>query len=59
MLGIKVYPSEDLKSRRSVCRLNLIKVAGERKQGSFAEAVFGGAYRICHPLYYRVILDTK
>jgi hypothetical protein len=28
MLGIKVYPSEDLKSRRIVCRLNLMKVAG-------------------------------
>ncbi|MBI2287400.1 MAG: hypothetical protein HYU83_00095 [Chloroflexi bacterium] len=37
MLGIKVYPSEDLKSRRIVCRLNLKKVVGEREQNDFAK----------------------
>ena len=43
MLGIKVYPSEDLKSRRIVCRLNLKKVVGEREQNDFAKVMFGGA----------------
>jgi hypothetical protein len=42
MLGIKVYPSEDLKSRRIACRLNLTKVAGEREQNDFAKVTFGG-----------------
>jgi hypothetical protein len=31
MLGIRVYPSEDLKYRRIACRLNLRKVVGERE----------------------------
>jgi len=43
MLGIKIYPSEDLKSRRIVCRLNLKKVVGERQQNDFAKVMFGGA----------------
>jgi len=42
MLGIKIYPSEDLKSRRIVCRLNLKKVVGEREQNDFAKVMFGG-----------------
>jgi hypothetical protein len=42
MLGIKIYPSEDLKSRRIVCRLNLKKVVGEREQSDFAKVMFGG-----------------
>ena len=42
MLGIKVYPAEDLKSRRIVCRLNLKKVVGEREQNDFAKVIFGG-----------------
>jgi len=41
MLGIRVYPSEDLKSRRIACRLNLQRIAGEREQGDFAKVVFG------------------
>jgi len=43
MLGIKVFPAEDLKSRRIVCRLNLKKVVGEREQNDFAKVMFGGA----------------
>ncbi len=43
MLGIKIFPSEDLKSRRIVCRLNLKKVVGEREQNDFAKVMFGGA----------------
>lgn len=43
MLGIKVYPAEDLKTRRIVCRLNLKKVVGEREQNDFAKVMFGGA----------------
>jgi hypothetical protein len=42
MLGIRVYPAEDLKSRRIVCRLNLKKVVGEREQNDFAKVIFGG-----------------
>ncbi len=42
MLGIKVFPAEDLKSRRIVCRLNLKKVVGEREQNDFAKVMFGG-----------------
>jgi len=59
-LGIKVYPSEDLRSRRISCRLNLQKIAGEREQGygDFAKVVFGEPSRIrtynlavkCRPL---------
>ena len=49
MLGIKVYPSEDLKSRRIVCRLNLNKVVGKREQSDFAKVMFGGAEGIRTP----------
>ena len=49
MLGIKIYPAEDLKSRRIVCRLNLKKVVGERQQNDFAKVMFGGAEGIRTP----------
>jgi len=42
MLGIKVYPAEDLKSRRITRRLNLCKTTGEGERGDFAKVVFGG-----------------
>jgi hypothetical protein len=45
-LGIKVLPSEDLKSRKIFCRLNLAKVNDEREQTGFAKVMFGSAYRI-------------
>ncbi len=45
-LGIKVLPSEDLKSRKILCRLNLTKINDEREQAGFAEVMFGSAYRI-------------
>jgi hypothetical protein len=41
-LGIKVHPSEDLKSRRISCELN-IKDVGE--QVSVAKGVYGRPYR--------------
>ena len=44
MLGIKIYPSEDLKSRRVACRLNLRKMTYEREQQDLAKVMFGGAY---------------
>ncbi len=49
MLGIKVHPAEDLKSRRIVCRLNLKKVVGEREQNDFAKVMLGGAEGIRTP----------
>ena len=42
-LGIKILPSEDLKSRKIFCRLNLAKVNEEREHASFAKVTFGGA----------------
>ncbi len=42
MLGIKIYPAEDLKSRRIVCRINLQEVVREMKQNDFAKVMFGG-----------------
>jgi hypothetical protein len=41
MLGIKVYPSEDLKSRRVACQLNLMNIGGKWEQNDFAKVVFG------------------
>jgi DNA invertase Pin-like site-specific DNA recombinase len=41
-LGIKILPSEDLKSRKISCRLNLAKVNEEREQAGFAKVTFGG-----------------
>ena len=45
-LGIKVLPSEDLKSRKILCRLNLTRVNGEKEQSGFAKVMFGRSYRI-------------
>jgi hypothetical protein len=45
-LGIKVLPSEDLKSRKILCRLNLTNVDDEKEQSGFAKVMFGSAYRI-------------
>jgi DNA invertase Pin-like site-specific DNA recombinase len=42
-LGIKILPSEDLKSRKISCRLNLVKENEEREQAGFAKVTFGGA----------------
>ena len=40
-LGITILPSEDLKSRKILCRLNLAKVNDEKEQASFAKVMFG------------------
>jgi hypothetical protein len=42
-LGIKILPSEDLKSRKIFCQLNLAEVSEERVQSGFAKMTFGGA----------------
>jgi hypothetical protein len=42
-LGIKILPSEDLKSRKIFCRLNLVEVNEEREQAGSAKVTFGGA----------------
>ncbi len=41
-LGIKILPSEDLKSRKICCRLNLTKVGDEKGQTGFAKVTYGG-----------------
>ena len=43
LLGIKVYPTEDLKSRRIVCRLNPRKETGTGEQNSIAKVIPGKA----------------
>ena len=43
-LGIKILPSEDLKSRKISCRLNLVKEKEEREQADFAKVTFGGPW---------------
>ena len=45
-LGIKVYPSEDLKSRRIKCGMNIRDIQKTREQDGFAKVVYGSAYRI-------------
>jgi len=40
-LGIRILPSEDLKSRKIFCRLNLAKVDEEREQAGLARVTFG------------------
>jgi len=45
-LGIKVLPSEDLNSRKILCRLNLSKLNNEKEQNSFAKVMLGRPYRI-------------
>ena len=43
-LGIKILPSEDLKSRKIFCRLSLAEVNNEeREQAGFAKVTLGGA----------------
>ncbi|MBE0415000.1 MAG: hypothetical protein IBX36_00460 [Dehalococcoidia bacterium] len=41
-LGLKVLPSEDLKTRKICCRLNLARVNKVREQDGFAKVTFGG-----------------
>jgi len=44
-LGIRILPSEDLKSRKIFCRLNLgntNEANKEREQAGFAKVTFGG-----------------
>ena len=48
-LGIKILPSEDLKSRKISCWLNLDKGNEEREQAGFAKVTFGGAGGIRTP----------
>ena len=42
-LGLKILPTEDLKSRKIYCRLNLAQVNKGREQDSFAKVTFGGS----------------
>ncbi|MDP2916340.1 MAG: recombinase family protein [Dehalococcoidia bacterium] len=42
-LGLKILPTEDLKSRKIYCRLNLAQVNKGREQYGFAKVTFGGA----------------
>jgi len=42
-LGIKILPSENLKSRKISCRLNLAEVNEESEQAGFTKVTFGGA----------------
>ncbi len=42
-LGLKILPTEDLKSRKIYCRLNLAQVNKGREQDGFAKVTFGGA----------------
>jgi hypothetical protein len=58
-LGIKIYPSEDLKSRRISCQLNLQRTQNERKQSDSAKVVYGSAYRICNPTCYVIFLRSN
>jgi len=43
-LGIKGYPSEDLKPRRITCLLNLTESDNEEEQGSLTKGVYGRPY---------------
>jgi len=52
-LGIKVIPSEDLKSRKILCRLNLAKVNEEGSPTSFAKVTSGGPVRTVPELFYK------
>ena len=42
-LGVKVIPSEDLKTRRIACRLNLDNGLKKGGENSLAKITFGGA----------------
>ena len=48
-LGLKIMPTEDLKSRKIYCRLNLAEVNKGREQYGFAKVTFGGAEGIRTP----------
>jgi hypothetical protein len=41
-LGMKILPSEDLKSRDISCRSNLVRMNHEREQTGFPKVTFGG-----------------
>jgi len=56
-LGIKILPSEDLKSRIIQCRLNLGQVNKEREQEGLAKVTFGGAKGIRTPSPFDDFLD--
>jgi hypothetical protein len=45
-LGIRILPSEDLKSRKIFCRLDLGKANDKREQVGFAKVTFGGPWGI-------------
>ena len=45
-LGIKVYPSEDLKSRRIKCGVDIRGIQNSGEQSGLAKVVYGSAYRI-------------
>lgn len=42
-LGLKILPTEDLKSRKIFCRLNLGEINEGREPGGLAKVTFGGA----------------
>ncbi len=44
-LGIKVYPSEDLKSRRIKCGMDIRGIQKTGEQEGFAKVVYGRPYR--------------
>ena len=50
--GIVVYPSEDLKSRKIKCQLDLAKVKKEGQQAGFAKVTFGGPYGTLPELFF-------
>jgi hypothetical protein len=45
-LGVVVYPSEDLKSRKISCQLNLREILNEGEQPSSTKVVYGRPCRI-------------
>ena len=57
-LGIKILPAEDLKSRKIICRLNLVKQNDGREQAGFAKVTFGGPLwiRTTDPSLIRTVL---
>jgi len=44
-LGIKVYPSEDLKSRRIKCGMDIRNIENSGGQQGYAKVVYGRPYR--------------
>ncbi len=42
-LGLKVLPSEDLKTRKISCQMNLLALSKEGETGSSAKVILGGA----------------